>query len=47
MKGALAVWLSAAVVCAAIPLLLGLLFVSPFVLVFILLFAAMSGKESG
>jgi hypothetical protein len=47
MKGAFGALVSGMVVSAAIPLLLGLLFVSPLVLLFILVYAAMSGKESG
>ena len=46
MKGAIGAWVSGVVVFAAVPLLLGLLFISPFVVVFLFVYLVMSGKES-
>jgi hypothetical protein len=46
MKGAIGAWVSGVIVFAAVPLLLGVLFIAPFIAVFVVLYLLMSGKES-
>ena len=43
----LSAWISGMVVCAAVPLMLGLLAFAPLVVAGILVYALVSGKEAG
>jgi hypothetical protein len=46
MKSALGAWVSGIVVCAAVPFLLGLLFLSPVILLVIFVYLMVAEKES-